>query len=197
MSSRWGRSCHEHLGNAGTGASVKDAVKAVLGQKATVVTSSSTNGLGSDEEERVRFWARPALDSPTLQQRLWHAWGAVQSPTGGHIILCVVTVMSVLSQSCCVVSASYCVQSSPCLVLSPSCLVLLSSRLVLISSCLVLLSSCLCVIIISCVTSSILSHLHCQGLKAYLGTCILEQQSCGSSCTPRVSGCFWVRRLPS
>ena len=103
MSSRWVRSCHEYLGNAGTGASVKDAVKAVLGQKATEVTSSSTNGLGSDEEERVRFWARLALDSPTLQQRLWHAWGAVQSPTGGLTMSCVVTILfGVISSSCAV-----------------------------------------------------------------------------------------------
>ena len=101
VSSRWVRNPQEHLGISGTGASVKDAVKAGLGQKAIVVTSPSKSGLGSDEEERVRFWARPALDSPTLQQRLWHAWGAVQSPTGGQ---------------------------QPCLVISPSCCVLFSSR---------------------------------------------------------------------
>jgi len=61
---------------AGAAASVKDAVRAALGQ------SPSGNAPGLAEEQRVRFWSRPALDSPSLQQRVWHAWGAVQSPTG-------------------------------------------------------------------------------------------------------------------
>lgn len=42
----------------------------------------SGNAPALAEEQRVRFWSRPALDSPSLQQRVWHAWGAVQSPTG-------------------------------------------------------------------------------------------------------------------
>jgi len=64
------------------GASIKDAVKAALGQKSDAVNSPSRASLGLAEEERVRFWARPALESPTIQQRFWHAWGAIQSPTG-------------------------------------------------------------------------------------------------------------------
>ncbi len=44
--------------------------------------SPSGNAPALAEEHRVRFWSRPALDSPSLQQRVWHAWGAVQSPTG-------------------------------------------------------------------------------------------------------------------
>ncbi len=44
--------------------------------------SPSGNAPALAEEQRVRFWSRPALDSPSLQQRVRHAWGAVQSPTG-------------------------------------------------------------------------------------------------------------------
>ena len=67
---------------AGAAASVKDAVRAALGQEAIAAMSPSGNALALAEEQRVRFWSRPALDSPSLQQRVWHAWGAVQSPTG-------------------------------------------------------------------------------------------------------------------
>ena len=84
---RWSDECingcmSEVLTNAGAGAtSTKDSVKAALGQKAVLITSPPTAALGS-EEERVKFWARPKLESPTVQQRFWHAWEAVQSPTG-------------------------------------------------------------------------------------------------------------------
>ena len=67
---------------AGAAASVKDGVRAVLGQKAIAAMSPSASVPALAEEQRVRFWSRPALDSPSLQQRVWHAWGAVQSPTG-------------------------------------------------------------------------------------------------------------------
>jgi hypothetical protein len=71
--------CHA---GAGAAASVKDAVRAALGQKAIAAMSPSGCAPALAEEQRVRFWSRPALDSPSLQQRVWHAWGAVQSPTG-------------------------------------------------------------------------------------------------------------------
>ncbi|DBA97084.1 TPA: hypothetical protein ACH3X1_014854 [Trebouxia sp. C0004] len=71
---------------AGDAASVKDAVRAALGQKAIAIMSPSGNALALAEEQRVRFWSRPALESPSLQQRVWHAWGAVQSPTGRAVL---------------------------------------------------------------------------------------------------------------
>ena len=80
-----------------------------------MVTSPSRSDLASDQEERVRFWARPALDSPTLQQSLWHAWGAVQSPTGGLTMLFVVTIMlGVVSTMFCVVIIIRCHQQHFC-----------------------------------------------------------------------------------
>lgn len=69
------------LSVAGTGsASVKDSVKAALGQKATITWG--TSGSGQSQEARVQFWVRPGLEDPTVQERLQYAWAAVLSPTG-------------------------------------------------------------------------------------------------------------------
>ena len=57
---------------AGVGiASVKDSVKAALGQKAAI--TQGTSGLDLSAEARVQFWVRPGLKDPTVQERLQHA----------------------------------------------------------------------------------------------------------------------------
>ena len=63
-------------------ASVKDSVKAALGQKAVVTPGTSRLDLSA--EARVQFWVRPGLKDPTVQERLQHAWAAVLSPTGDN-----------------------------------------------------------------------------------------------------------------
>lgn len=69
---------------AGAGsASVKDSVKAALGQKAAITWGTSGNG--PSQEARVQFWVRPGLEEPTVQERLQYAWAAVLSPTGEDI----------------------------------------------------------------------------------------------------------------
>lgn len=71
---------------AGVGiASVKDSVKAALGQKAAI--TQGTSGLDLSAEARVQFWVRPGLKDPTVQERLQHAWAAVLSPTGDNTTL--------------------------------------------------------------------------------------------------------------
>ena len=63
--------------------SVKDAVKAALGQKADTHKGLSSYALlDPSVEARVQFWARPGLQDPSLQERCQHAWAAVLSPTG-------------------------------------------------------------------------------------------------------------------
>ena len=64
------------------GGSTKDAVKAALGKKATMAWGMPQHA--PSEEARVQFWVQPALQDPTMQERLQHAWAAVLSPTGKY-----------------------------------------------------------------------------------------------------------------
>ena len=68
---------------AGQSTSVKDSVKAALGQKAVSTWGAFGHALPDPSAEaRVQFWVRPGLEAPTVQERLQHAWAAVLSPTG-------------------------------------------------------------------------------------------------------------------
>lgn len=60
-------------------ASIKEAVKAALTDDQRKGPSGAA--LGQDEA-RVKFWTSPALEAPSVEQRLRAAWAAVLSPTG-------------------------------------------------------------------------------------------------------------------
>ena len=63
-------------------ASIKEAVKAALQGGSAGVKTPSNIGPGLAEEDRVKFWNSPKLESASVKARLSAAWAAVQSPTG-------------------------------------------------------------------------------------------------------------------